>query len=350
MNREKNYLQLLLEVTKAITSNLNLNEVFDLIVHKVPEVVRVDAATLRLLDPSGKRLVLQAASGLSDAYLSRGPVDAEESVLKALAGTPIAVFDAASDPRIHYHDAAREEGIKSILVAPVLIRGQVAGILRLLAKTPRAYAPQEIEFAAALAEQCGIAIENARAYQEQERQISYFKALAEIGKAINSTHELDAILNLIVRRMPEVMKLKACTIRLIESTEGRLQLRAAYGLSRAYLDRGALDEELATHYILQGEPVVIPDATVDIHTIYHKAAKAEGVGSILAVPITVQEEPIGMMRLLTAEVRYFSAADINFAMAVAEQGGIAIQNAVNYQKMQDMLSNKSDSSTAASIR
>jgi GAF domain-containing protein len=97
----------------------------------------------------------------------------------------------------------------------------------------------------------------------------------------------------------------------------------------------------AGRYILQGEPVVIPDATVDIHTIYHKEAKAEGVGSILAVPITVGEEPIGMMRLLTAEVRYFSAADINFAMAVAEQGGIAIQNAVNYQKMQDLLSTPS---------
>jgi GAF domain-containing protein len=138
--------------------------------------------------------------------------------------------------------------------------------------------------------------------------------------------------------MPEVMHLKACTIRLIESTGGRLELRAAHGLSQAYLERGALDEELATHYILQGEPVVIPDATVDIHTIYHKEAKAEGVGSILAVPITVREEPIGMLRLLTAQVRYFSAADINFAMAVAEQGGIAIQNSVNHRKMLDMLS------------
>jgi GAF domain-containing protein len=338
MNREKTYLQLLLDVTRAVTSNLNLDEVFDLIVRKVPEVVGVDAATLRLLDPSGKKLVLQAAAGLSAAYLSRGPVDAEESVLEALAGTPIAVFDAASDPRIHYHDAAREEGINSILVAPVAIRGKVAGILRLLSRTPRAFEPQEIDFVGALAEQCGIAIENARAYQEQTRQITYFKALAEIGKAINSTYELDAILNLIVRRMPEVMNLKACTIRLIESAGGRLELRAAHGLSRAYLERGALDEELATHYILQGEPVVIPDATVDIHTIYHKAAKAEGVGSILAVPITVREEPIGMLRLLTAQVRYFSAADINFAMAVAEQGGIAIQNAVTHRKMLDMLS------------
>jgi GAF domain-containing protein len=336
--REQSFLQLLLDVTKAITANLNPDEVFDLIVRKVPAAVGVDAATLRLLDASGKRLVLKAAFGLSENYLGRGPVDAEAGVLQALAGTTTAVYDASTDPLIYYHDAARAEGIKSILVAPVLIRGRVEGILRLLTRTPRVFEPAETEFVKALAEQCGIAIENARAYQEQRRQITYLKALAEIGKAISSTHELDPILNLIVRRMPEVMNLKACTIRLLEAADGRLQLKAAYGLSEAYLKRGALDEELATHYILQGEPVLIPDATVDLHTIYHKEAAAEGVASILAVPIAVGDEPIGMMRLLTKEVRYFSEADINFAMAVAEQSGVAILNAVAYQKMQDLIS------------
>jgi hypothetical protein len=52
----------LLDVTRAITSNLNLSEVFESIVRKVPEVVAVDAATLRLLDPSGKNLDMLSAA------------------------------------------------------------------------------------------------------------------------------------------------------------------------------------------------------------------------------------------------------------------------------------------------
>ena len=178
----------------------------------------------------------------------------------------------------------------------------------------------------------------------RKRQIRYLKALAEISKVISSTYELDAILNLIVQRMPEVMDLKACTIRLIESSDGRLQLKAAYGLSEGYLRRGALDDELATHFILQGEPVMIPDATVDIHTIYHKEAAAEGVASILAVPVSVQEQPIGMMRLLTKEVRFFTEAEINFAMTVAEQTGIAVINAISYQKMRDLIAQTANES------
>lgn len=331
MDREKTYLQLFIDVTLAITSKLNMNEVFTLIARKIPEVIGVDAATIRLLDTSGKKLELRAASGLSDNYLQRGPVDKESSVLRALKGTPIAILDAPSDPRIQYPEEARQEGIISILVVPIPIRGEICGILRLLHRSPRVFDQQEIDFVAALAEQCGIAIENAKIYEEQSRQLNYFKVVYGIGKSINSTRKLDQILDLIVTKLTEVMKLKACTIRLIESVSGRMELKAAYGLSRTYLERGPLDDELATYYILKGEPVMIPDATVDLHTIYHKEAANEGVGSVLAVPITVKDETIGMIRLLTSEVRYFSPADINFAMAVAEQGGIAIQNSINYQ-------------------
>lgn len=343
MPQQNEYLRLLLDITKTITATLNPKEVFDLIVTKIPRVLQVDAATIRLLDPSGQKLVLEAASGLSDTYLKRGPIDAEESVTSALEGTPIAILDAANDSRIDYPEAARQEGIQSLLVAPIPIRGKINGILRLLTRTRREFNPLEVEFAAALAEQCGIAIENARIYDNQQRQLNYFKAVCEIGRAIGETRQLDSVLDLIVTRLPEVMNLKACTIRLIESTKGQLELKAAYGLSQNYLERGPLDDELATYFILNGEPVVIPDATTDIHTLYHKAAASEGVGSILAVPISVKGEPIGMLRLLTAEVRFFSSADINFAMAVAEQSGVAIQNAVDYQKMQDLL-NECDAS------
>ncbi len=274
---------------------------------------------------------------MSETYLNRGPIDAEAGVLAALEGTPIAISDAADDSRVDYPDAARQEGIQSILVAPIPIRGKINGILRLLTRARREFTPLEIEFVAALAEQCGIAIEHAQIYDEQRRQLSYFKAVCEISRVIGETRQLNTILDLIVTRLPEVMNLKACTIRLIESTKGQLELKAAYGLTRNYLERGPLDDEMATYFILKGEPVVIPDATTDIHTLYHKEAATEGVGSILAVPISVQGETIGMLRLLTAEVRFFSSADINFAMAVAEQGGVAIQNAMDYQKMQDLL-------------
>jgi GAF domain-containing protein len=330
--RKATFLDLFVEVTKAITSSRDVDEIFELVTRKIPEIVDVDAATIRLLDASGKNLILKGASGLSDDYLNRGAIDTEEPVFKALEGKPIVIENAADDPRIKYPEATRREGIQTVLVVPIPIRGQINGILRLLTKRPRTFTQDEIDFVAALGEQCGIAIENARIFEEQQAQLKYFALIHEIGKTINSTYELDKILDLVVTRLPAVMNLKAATIRLIEEKKGTLELKAAYGLSKSYLERGPLDEELATYYLKEGEPIVIPDAKKDIHTIYHKEAELEGISSILAVPITFQDEVIGILRLLTEEVRNFSHADINFAMAVAEQGGVAIQRAIDHAK------------------
>ncbi|MFW5635498.1 MAG: GAF domain-containing protein [Thermodesulfobacteriota bacterium] len=328
------FLNLFIDITKAITSSLEPDEVFGLITRKIPELTGVDAATIRLLDASGKNLILRAAHGLSEEYLNRGTIDTEEPIFKALKGEPIVIENAPGDDRINFPEATRKEGIQSILVVPIPIRGKINGILRLLTKKPRSFTPDEIDFVTALADQCGIAIENARIFKNQQIQLNYFKAIHEIGKTINATYELDKILDLIVTRLPKVMNLKAATIRLIEEHKGTLTLKAAHGLSREYLARGPLDEELATYYVRQGDPVVIPDATRDVHTIYHKEAESEGIHGILAVPIFLREEIIGILRLLSAEVRYFTEADINFAMGVAEQGGIAIQRAIDYNKLQ----------------
>ncbi len=330
--RDANFLDLFVNVTKTITSRLDPDDVFRLITEKIPEIIGVDAATIRLLDKSGTKLELRAAHGLSEAYLNRGTIDTEEPIFKALHGEPIAIDDAPRDPRINFPDATRAEGIQTILVVPIPIRGEIKGVLRLLTKKPHTYQQDEIDLVAAIGEQCGIAIENANIFTAQQIQLDYFKAIHEIGQKINATYALDTILDLIVKRLPVVMHLKAATIRLIEENKGKLELKAAYGLSQAYLERGPLDDELATYYVKEGEPVVIRNAAQDIHTIYHQEAKAEGIGSILAVPITVQGETIGILRLLTEEVRQFTPADINFAMTVAEQSGVAIQRALDYSK------------------
>lgn len=327
------YLNLFIEVTKTITSSLNLDEVFNLIVQKIPEILHVDAATIRLLDEAGENLILSASHGLSRDYLNRGTIDTEEPVFKALKGEPIFIEDAENDSRINYLEATKNEGVKNILVVPIPIRGQINGILRVLAKTPHRYDEDEIEFITSLAEQCGIAIENARIFKEQQMQLHYFKAIYEITKMINSTYELDKILDFIVACLPVVMNQKAATIRLIEEGTSTLELKAAYGLSKEYLERGPLDHELATYYLKEGDFVVIPDAKKDIHTIYHKEAESEGISSILAVPISVHDDIIGILRILTEETHYFTEAEINFAMTVAQESGIAIQRAINYHKI-----------------
>jgi len=333
VSREKEFLNVFQAVTRAVSSTLDVGEVLEMIVHKIPEVMNLKAATIRLLDDMGKKLRLVAAHGLSEKYLNRGPVDTEENVIEALNEKPVAIYDVSTDLRITYRKEAGEEGIASILTLPILARGKVIGVLRLLSGWPRHFSEEEIDFAASLAEQCGTAIENARMYERQHREVQYLKTIQEVSGTISSTLNVREVLGMIVRKIPDIMNMKAATIRLLDDAGKKLELVASYGLSERYLNRGPVDAEGSISVALEGNPLAIYDATTDPRIFYRDEAKEEGIKSMLVVPIVVRAKIIGIMRLLTDEYREFRRDEIAFAVALAGQGGIAIENARMYEKM-----------------
>jgi len=335
VSTEREYLNVFQAVTRAASSTLDVNEIIHLIVRKIPEVMNLKAATIRLLDDTGQKLRLVASYGLSEKYLNRGPVDTEENIIEALNEKPVAIYDVSTDTRLRYRKEAAEEGIKSMLTLPVMAKGRVIGILRLLTGWPRNFTSEEISFAASLAEQCGTAIENARMYERQYREVRYLKTMEEISKAISSTLEINEVLQMIVKKIPLIMNTKAATIRLLDPSGRKLELAAASGLSEKYLNRGPVDAEESISFALEGKPLAIYDVTVDPRIVYRDEAREEGIKSMLVVPIVVRKKVIGIMRLLTDEYRNFSQDEIDFSVALAEQGGIAIENARMYEKIKE---------------
>lgn len=327
VSREKEYLRVFQEVTKAVSSSLQLEEVLSMIARKLPEVMNLKAATIRLLDDSGEMLELAAANGLSERYMNRGPVDMEENIREALQEKPVAIYDVSTDPRVFYRKEAEEEGIKSMLTLPVIVRKRIIGIVRLLTSESRDFSTQDIDFASALAEQCGIAIENARMYERQYKEARYLSALQEIAMAVSSTLSVQAVMDLIVQRIADALNTEAATIRLLDSSRKHLVLVASYGLSAKYLGKGPVDAEKSVGEALEGRPAAIYDATTDPRIVYKKEAKDEGICSMLVVPMIFRAAVIGVVRILTKEHRNFSTDEVRFAEALAEQAAIAIEYA-----------------------
>ena len=166
-----------------------------------------------------------------------------------------------------------------------------------------------------------------------EQQVDYLREIHTISKMVNSTLDLDAVLQTIVEMLPRSLKAQGCTIRLLSPETGDLVLAAASGLSREYLDRGEVVDEQNTIRALQGEPVAIVDVEDDERVIYHEHMGREGIRSLLAVPIKGKDEVIGIIRVLARQQHHFTAAEINFSLAVAEVGGAAISNAGTYRKI-----------------
>lgn len=327
VSKEKEYLRIFQTVTKAVSSSLQLEEVLDLIVRTLPDAMGLKAATIRLLDGAGERLELVAAYGLSERYLSRGPVDMEENIREALDEKPAAIFDVTTDLRVNYRKEAELEGIKSMLTLPIIARSKVAGILRLLTAEPRHFSRQDIDFAAALAEQCGTAIDNARMYERQYREARYLSVLQSIANAVSSTLSIREIIEMVVGKITLALNSEAATLRLLDASRKRLDLVAAQGLSEKYLNKGAVDADKSVSEALEGRPVAIYNVPDDPRIVYRDEAREEGICSMLVIPMLFRGSVIGVLRILTKKYRAFSNDEIEFATALAEQAAIAIEYA-----------------------
>ena len=156
------YLKLFKDSCKKINSSLELREVLNSIVENTVKILQIKGCSILLLDKTHHRLVNSASYGLSTAYLKKGPLDSEKSIVESLNGTPVMVMDAQHDDRIQYPEAAKAEGIASILSVPMSVRDRIIGVLRIYTATPREFTDAENEVITGLAEIGSIGIENAR--------------------------------------------------------------------------------------------------------------------------------------------------------------------------------------------
>jgi len=327
MKVEKDYFKAICRVSRALGTTLNRDELLEQIIDIAIETMQVKAARLFLYDPEQNEFKAVAQKGLSKEYIERGLTDPSKIVPVLEKDGFLFSPDAGSDGRLNGHQTKQTEGIASILVVPVKSKGRLMGGLSLFSDTPREFSSEEIEFATAMAEQGGVAIENARLFEKLKENTSLFLDLA-LG--MNSSLDLKKILHILTSDVAEILNVKAASILLVDETRKTLEHVASYGLSEQYLNRGPLNVEKSVKDTLNGITVLIQDATKDKRVQFREEKKREGIASILSVPIKTKDKVIGVLRLYTATARDFGEDEIMLVNALAQLGGLAIQNASLY--------------------
>ena len=91
--------------------------------------------------------------------MEHSPLDSE-----ALKGSPVIIPDVSTDSRFQYQEAARREGIVSVLCVPLEVHGNAIGVMRVYTGEPRTFHEDDIQFLTVLASLAALAIDNARLY------------------------------------------------------------------------------------------------------------------------------------------------------------------------------------------
>jgi diguanylate cyclase (GGDEF)-like protein len=173
-------MELLLDVSKALTGTLDLPEQLEQLGRLVCDGLAVEEFCAMLLDEQTHQLVTEAVYGRGLATVRGMRFRLGEGVTGAAVaqGATIYVPDVQNEPRyLHYQGLRRATG--SFLCVPLRAKGRIVGAMNLNRAAVNAFSPQEIRLAEAIAAQAGLAIANARLYQ-QTLELSYTDPLTGI--------------------------------------------------------------------------------------------------------------------------------------------------------------------------
>jgi signal transduction protein with GAF and PtsI domain len=324
------YFKKLCEVCQAFGTARNRRELLEMIFASAMEILEGKAACLYLLEPGKPELMPVAQKGLSASYFrSKKSMLVQKIVPLVLKKGFFYCRDAAADPKLAYPDAKKAEGIASILAVPVMVKGRNSGVFCLFTAAPRDFTPDEKQFLSLLAQQGGGVMEHARLIDHLHRETQLFFDLAV---NLSSSLEVKGILHAMTADLAKALVgVKGASIRLLDETKKTLELVAAFGLSKKYLQKGPVSAQKSIAQAMKnGKPVIILNAATDRRVQYRDMNQEEGIVTILAVPIKTKEKVIGVLRLYTKAVRHFTAEEIKLVTALAYLGGLAIQNASLY--------------------
>lgn len=197
-------LERLIEISRTLTSTLELQPLLRAITEAAAEITASEAASILLLDPGSGDLRFAAVPGWQGDKLQQVSVPVDRSIAGWVVRhrQPLIVDDVSHDPRFYIQvDKAIDFHTRSILATPLIFKDKVIGVLEAVNKrSGDRFTPEDVESLATLAAQAAIAIENARLLEQVQRAYEDLSQLERLKTDFIrvASHELGTPLTLIL--------------------------------------------------------------------------------------------------------------------------------------------------------
>jgi len=327
----------LLEAVLSVGRDLNLEQALYSIVEAAATLVDAEYAALGVIGPDGKGLSAFHTIGVSQEQIDRiGPFPQGHGILGELIShpEPLRLVKISEHPS-SYGFPPHHPPMNTVLGVPIRVRDQVFGNLYLTEKRGGQQFDEEDESVlATLAVAAGVAIDNARLYEESRLRERWLRANAEITHSLMSGRAHTEVLGLIAERAGEITGSALAAVALPMEDTGALAVEIAVGTD-AEAHRGLvlpLDRSLMGLAFSGAAPVTSGDVGHD-DRISLDPPRFGGLGPAVAVPIGTGEAGARGVVLLAREAgrQAFSATETETLQAFAAQAAIAMELAERRQ-------------------
>ena len=329
-------LSLLLDISYAVSSSLNLGQVLEVLSQRMAEIAEAELCYIALLDESRKDL------GVEVTYSTQNKVDFNEKkrkfslelvphhrdVIKTGKMAKIMRGDEISDIERELSFADR---VEEVVLMPLCVGERILGIVGLGISVRHKLDLEKLNLYKSVTSQTAIAIENAQLYEYVKQRVNEIYTIYNVGQSLSTILDLDLLLDEILRVIVSSFGYLNCAITLVDEKTNQLYFKASRGFPEDLVGNLSLkigEEGIAGWVAHTGQPLVVGDVSKDPRYI----RGIEECKSEVAVPLKLKDRVIGVLVAESDQLFAFTQKDVRILSQLASQIAIAIENSRLFQE------------------
>ncbi len=326
----------LLDAGIALTSELSLDALLQNLTETARELTGARYAALGVIDPNRTELERFVTTGLdADTVAAIGDLPRGRGILGVLIrdAQALRLHDIADDPR-SVGFPPNHPPMRTFLGVPILLRGVAYGNLYLTEKEGGGdFTTEDEELVTLLASQAAVAIENARLFESAKRWSEQLESLIEVGNALATEVDLSRMLDLVARRLREILHARFVLVLLESDGELRVEVMAGDVEESVPGATIPLAGTKAGRVLERGRSERVDSVIDDPESDLELTRTLEMLAALYA-PMQVRTDPIGLIVVGDKLVpdRRFTTEDLRLAETFAARAAVAVDQARRIQR------------------
>ena len=328
-------MSILYEVGQRLTSILDLPQLGKELTHFMAQALNMTYCGLQVFDAAAGTLhtigkysspetdQADAAARMDDHYRL-----ADYPELQTAIDRHDIQITYGDDPVLHPSDRAllARHQLFAMLNMPLVLGRELIGVVKWGdEQTSRRFGMSEIQFAKTLANQATIAVHNAQLFEERARRINALSELYQASVALSTSVDLGEVLRRISTVAREISRADAASLYVYDEHTDSFTRAYAIGVTGDWSPSHLRSTGMTRRVVKEGKPVLVTEARTNPEVNPHTLEA--GIGSLIAVPLISQGQPVGVMYVGSFKAQQFDEGDVQIVSALANQAAVAISNA-----------------------
>jgi K+-sensing histidine kinase KdpD len=217
-----------------------------------------------------------------------------------------------------------------MLGVPLVVEGEVRGVLHVGSLKARAFQDDEVELLQLVADRAALAIEHARLFEAERAARERIEHVQAVTDAALAHLEVNELLNVLLPRIRDILRTDTCAVLLLDEESNELVARAALGIEEEVGVRIPVGAGFAGRVADEARPMVID---VEEYPVYNPILREKQLKSMVGVPLLVRGESLGVLHVGTLTPRIFTRDEVELLQLVAERVAIAIERAQLHEEL-----------------